>query len=62
MYKKEIYTIYPFQSLGCTKGIKSQTLDIQEQEQYYQVIDYKRLLKKKNNKNLQLASNSVMKD
>lgn len=40
MYKKEIYTIYPFQSLGCTKGIKSQTLDIQEQEQYYQVIDH----------------------
>ena len=29
MHKKEIYTIYPFQSVGCTKGIKSQTLDIQ---------------------------------
>ena len=40
MHKKEIYTIYPLQSIGCTKGIKSQTLDIQEQEQYYQVIDH----------------------
>lgn len=31
---KEVHTIYPSQGLGCTEGIKLQTLDVQEQEQY----------------------------
>lgn len=36
----EVYTIYPSQDCGCTEDIKLQILDIQEQEQYYEVIDH----------------------